>query len=331
MRALKVLAFLVALCLTGGHDVADEPKPATLKDGFREHWRQLLILNTDRLHQGSQNALWYGEFLRAVKAGTATTRPAAEWHRALVDATILGRRMDSCYRDSGCMSEKFVVELLVLALREDDPMIREFATRTLARECRLRDLEAHCSDIMKSLKRPLVDEQWQLYGRLPLAEAERKELARDEKAPVEVRARAGAAELEKKLIAEFEATAEYWAKRNLAGQLGYVGSRRCAEALVRGLTSPAFVRTAVDERAVRTDVLLALGQIYQDEPLFTTDARFVSDNGDKAFDLYRGIFEYTRDVDDWALKNFGQKAWDGQPPSWFQHGLGVPIHRRPPK
>jgi hypothetical protein len=108
--------------------------------------------------------------------------------------------------------------------------------------------------------------------------------------------------------------------------LGYVGNKRCAAALAKGLQSEVFVHSAVDEVSIRRDVLLALGMIYQDEPLFTRDAAFLREQGDKSFDVYRTMADYQKDVNAWVLEHFGHEAW-GKGPIWFSRPLNTPILR----
>jgi hypothetical protein len=329
MTLARVVTMIIAACTVSGAALAETPASTGFKDEFVKHRQQILIMNMDLRHDENDSAEWFDKFLRELPANR-DTHSDEDWRSALAKAILNAKQGHLFFRNTGYVVQKCVIDLLIAGLSEPDRGIQERAARTLAYECYQDDIDKRSERILQILKSPPVEggwgDRWQLYGRLRLDEVARKQLADNQKAPPEVRARVGNEEVERKLIDEFEKATDYFAKQKLARQLGYVGNKRCAAALAKGLQSEVFVHSAVDEVSIRRDVLLALGMIYQDEPLFTRDAAFLREQGDKSFDVYRTMADYQKDVNAWVLEHFGHEAW-GKGPIWFSRPLNTPILR----
>jgi hypothetical protein len=79
-----------------------------------------------------------------------------------------------------------------------------------------------------------------------------------------------------------------------------------------------------EDRSIKIEVLLSLGQIFPDEDIFTKYALFLSDNSDVVFDRRYGLAKYISDVDTWVREHYGISAW-GKDPVWFIRYHSVPI------
>lgn len=295
-----------------------------LREALLPVQRWLLVNNMDWKRTGAQNAIWFDAFLREIPDAKFNLSDK-DWWQALTYSILLGKHDHLFYQNSGYVREEPVVKLLIAALKDKHKDRRELVFHTLAFECHQEDLERYAKEILTEVKPDaLVGDEWNLYAKLPLEQAQRDALAKNEKAPIEVRARAGDAGSVQKLIDDFAKANDYHEMQRLGKRLGYAGTPRCAEALVKGLQSPVEVDVQTEARSIRGDVLLALGRIYQKERLFTTDAQFLTQNSDEMFETYRGHAEYTKEVDEWVQKNFKHPAWGGGE-VWFVKVRNTPI------
>lgn len=307
------LSFMIALFLPP-KGLAVGTEPGSLRESIETNRRHLLVLNADGLRMREQNASWFADLLGRVQTGS--TISDEELQRALIYIGLLGRQGLYMYRDTGFITDDRIVLMLAHGVKEQRPETREYSIQTLANECLEGSLQRYASVISEGLGSPRSHFEWLLYGRLASDDSVRAALAANPEAPEEVRARAGNKMIEGTLITNFEAETDYQAKARRARQLGYVATHACAKSLIRGLRSPVVGRGPVDERSIRGEVLLALGHIYPDEPLFTRDAIYLTQTNDRDFDRVRGIQEYVRDVNTWVRAKFSESAWDVEP-TWF--------------
>ena len=313
-----------ALCAWPG-----DAAPLSLRDAVHKHRHWLRIGNMDWKRTGAQNAVWFDTFLDEFETPGFTIRDEY-WKTVLHTVVMLGKHYHLFYQNTGFIREEPALEIVLAALGEKSREVREIAVKTLAGECYRSDLERHTQAILPYLAAATLNEdEWLLYGVLALSDADRLKAAQDRGAPVEVRARVGDAASEESLISAFEKETDYHAMRRLARKLGYAGTERCAAALAKALASEVVIRSQVEDRSIRGDVLLALGHIYQTEPLFTADALFLTQNSDESFDRYRNREEYLKDVDAWIKKKFHHAAW-GAGEVWFVRYNNTPTVKAPP-
>lgn len=283
-----------------------------------------LIAYANSFESNSQNAAWLRAFLD--DADRAAARPAQDWTRALRRLVSLGKQEGVFFKSTGFVEDRKIVELLVAALSEPDADTRDVALKSLAHATRQTDLE-HFSDSIRSALAALPpDEGLLVLGKLPLTSGEQLQVRARAGAQLEIRARLGDTDAEQELIRQFTQESDYYAKKSLAQRLGYAGTLKCVQALVEGLRSSVSSNGLYDDRSIRCDILLALGQIYQDEPLFTRDACLLADNDDQTFNRNRGIDKYCKAVNEWVQQRIGHPAWNPEE-VWFVRWHQVPVVR----
>ncbi len=174
--------------------------------------------------------------------------------------------------------------------------------------------------------RPKCFERIKLYALLDLSPEEKEQVLSWKNAPLTARARCGDREAEAKLIEQFEGTKVFPEKVSLARQLAYAATPACRAALVRGLNSPLSFKSELAEDSVRSYILMAMGLIYQEEPLFTSDAYMLHWRQPSHFNEERGLNAYIHDVDRWVREHYEHSAWDTES-VWFRRGVtAVPRH-----
>ena len=139
---------------------------------------------------------------------------------------------------------------------------------------------------------------------MPLEKSRQQELLQEASLPLEIRARLGDGQAESQLIRHFREAKEYGEKSRLAGQLGYVGSKAGARALVGELNSPLVWRATREHISIRCPIILALGRIHPDELLVTARMQQIIDMGDDRYGQ-RKVQEFVREVARWARKALG--------------------------
>ena len=294
---------------------------STLRNAMQAQREYFLTNYSPRLQTNVQSAVWLNTFLSDL--GTSAERPQPDWVVALRRLVSLGKQEDLFYKNTGYVEDVHVLEVVIGALKETDRDARDYAVETLAWHTRDKDLASFAKVIKKSLVSPGSEDELLLLGRLPLDKDERREALAKASQLVPMRIRLGDAGPQKELIESFKNETNYFEKARLARLLGYAGTHACAEALVDGLRSEVSTKGRYDDRSIRVDVLLALGQIYQDEMLFTRDARLLADNSDVTFDQFHRLATYIEEVNAWAQKNFGHPAWENKQ-VWFIKFLNIP-------
>lgn len=319
------LLLLMSLVSMGSVQATESDMMALMQDN-RQHF---LDTYSDWFNNsGSQNAAWLKNFLMDLDPEKSTSVQATisleDRRLALIRLISLSKLEHVFGAATGYVEDKKLMPILIAALRETDGKIREIALKTLTWETRRSDLLQWSDDIKKAIESDTGETALLLLAQLPLTPEEQSEILSQSGVMPEIRARLGDKEAEHELIAEFEAEDDYSRKKNLAQRLGYVGTEASARALVDALRSPVRIEGVYNDRSIRCDVLLALGQIYQDEPLFTRDAQLLASNSQETFDRYRGMASYIADVDAWVQKNFGRSAW-GENEVWFIRWRHLPL------
>jgi hypothetical protein len=262
----------------------------------------------------SQNAEWLRIFLTDVGAGEA--RSADDWQTALIRLVSAGMREQRIGGKSGFIEDPAVVDLVVSALSEPDPETRAIAVQTLTWSTKAADLATFAERIKAALAGATDEAELRLLALLPATEPQRAALRERAADWPDIRARLGDADAARERMAAFAAATDYNRMRNLARDLGYIGTADCAKALVAGLRSEISSKGVHDDRSIRCAILVALGRIYQDEPLFTTDAWLLSEHSDQVFDQRRGLARYADEVNAWTRAHLATDAWQPQA-VWF--------------
>ena len=293
---------------------------------------------------GSPRA-WQAGQIRELLDGRedAGPRSTEEWVRllgALVEDSVWGYFPRSGPY-SGVVQHDEIVDVLVGALRDGDKGVRRRAAVHLVTDVSGTMRGRHAKEIREALG--FGQDLRRTPGALFLfvkcgATAEQKaEILTWANVSSSVRALCGDKDAEADFIARFRESAEFVEKDGLATTLGLLGTPACAEALVDGLRSHVCIETpdGVFLRSIRISVLQALGRVYDDEKLFTTEAAVLGRVDDEAFDRKYDIKRYAAEVDRWVRERFGRGAWGGGD-LWFSgHRFndsepGFPfVHRRP--
>ena len=101
------------------------------------------------------------------------------------------------------------------------------------------------------------------------------------------------------LAAAFLGATDFRRKSDLAEQLGYIGSDACAKALLSEFNSPVIGEFKYDRVSIRCPIVLALGRIYPDEPLLTSEIRQMLSVGEDDYGDEK-VNSYLADVAAWA-------------------------------
>ncbi|MCB1859903.1 MAG: hypothetical protein KDI63_16645 [Gammaproteobacteria bacterium] len=316
----RVLFVFLLLFADAGFGADPTPTMRTLLQEDRHHF---LETYADWLNNsGSQNAAWLRHFLTDLENGAPSS--SADWLLALRRLVSLSSHDYQLGSVSGYIEDNRIIPILVASLTDENQAIREYALQVLGEGTRRSDLLGWKEQIRVAIGSRDDEQALRLLGQLPLMDERRLEILSATGVPLEVRARLGDHEAEQRLISEFVAETDYSAKRNLAQQLGYAGTEASVQALLDGLDSPVKIEAEYDDRSIRCDVLLALGRIYQDEPLFTRDARLLTSSDEETFDRLRGTASYIADVEEWAQKNFARSIW-GKNEVWFVRWRHIPV------
>ncbi|UCG32723.1 MAG: hypothetical protein JSU68_13785, partial [Phycisphaerales bacterium] len=217
------------------------------------------------------------------------------------------------YIDSSAM-----LDLLMAAIEDEDERLPGPALKLMDKHARPEDVQRFTNRLMAVAPRLGGAEFCRLLGVtdspevIPILE-EIDARGPGYKVPDEVWARLGNREIEERLIAEFEQEPDCRAKGYKALVLGYVGTRRCAEALAAELRSPLAVRGPSDEYSLRYRLLQSLGKIYASEPLFTSELALIVARHDEYAQSGRGDDYFDR-VEKWCGENLGVRYTKERPP-----------------
>jgi hypothetical protein len=211
--------------------------------------------------------------------------------------SFLGRR-------NGWMEDPVVISIVAGALTDADHEIGGRAISILLSETPRHLLILHNAAIKAATQTISWRKQERLLALLPLDEQERAELLAKPGLDREVRARLGDTAAEDELIEAFHAEREWGPKAGLAYALGYVGSQRAGEALVRDLKSDV-VRRQKGTVSIRVPIIQALKMMHDQEPLFWED-EFATKRGDDFRDDPRAEARAFLDrVYQWAEVTYG--------------------------
>ncbi len=318
--AARARAWLLCLCLSA---LAGPALAQGEVRGLILARRDVLLAQKDWQEPGSQSAQWFRGFLEdAGKGGPG--QDDQEWEDALRYLVGIARRQYSLLEATGFVDDPEAVPILIATLREGNGDTRDFALRTLTWQTRQADLERSAAAVRQALGTPDRHDQWRLWARLPLTDAEKREAQARPDLGLEVRARLGNSQAEADLILAFETRTDYEGQERYALLLGYAGTPPCARALVEGLRSPLVAKRQHEDRSIRVPILGALGLIHQDEPLFTRDARLLAESAEDVFDRWRGQTAYVQDVDAWVRARYNRPAW-GDIEVWFKRSHHTPL------
>jgi hypothetical protein len=313
------MAILVVVCGLSESHAADSTAQKLMYEN-RSAYRSAI----DELPgKNNSESVWLKRYLENLDQKKISDSPE-DRERALYGLIRVSKHQRGKQERTGIIEDASTVAVLVAALRDESPPVRDAALNALTWETRLSDLRRYSSEIKSGLGSDLKSDDLLLLARLPLSKEEQQNLSSRYQLDPEVRARLGDKSAELELVTLFKGATDYEAMRKLAHKLSYIGSDRCARALVEGLQSNVAFSSRYEDRSIRIEILLSLGRIFPDVRLFTTYAVALSDSNDAAFDRRYGLANYISDIDAWVRKHFGQPAW-GKEPVWFIRFHAVPI------
>ena len=287
------------------------------------------LLRKHRQHIAAINAEWLGNtnihssfdlkaFLRNLD-NEAFDPPPKDLYTALLFLVVPRNKEREARICRRFVDDPKAIEVLVAALKEKSADLHRYALDKLLWETRRKDLEQYAPMIKAGIGLEPKGDEDKLLALLPLTQDEQNMLLSQPSQSFITRARLGDKDAERKLIKQFE-DGGYDEKKHLARYLGFVGTPQCARALVDALQSPLFNRWYGDNEnydySIRMDVLIALGNIYQDELLFTREAVLLPYSEDDCFNRVGGKANYLKAVDVWVQERFGHSAW-GEGEVWF--------------
>lgn len=316
-RCASVLLAVAALwCLFGGDSMVlgYQDMVALLKAG-QTHFRSVVERSDIRTEDGR-------EVLPFLNQPIPSQLSAEDKAWILKVLAFAGHTPEDPHDVTGYIVDSEVVQLLFVALADGDAAVARVACESILRDVEPRERTQQATANKESLMRMKSDCAGRVLAELPLTPGERSAVLRDFRLQPEVRARLGDTEAEAELIQRFENATDFSDKVNAAHALGYAGTRRCGEALVRGLKAPQFL-VKRERRSVRVDIIKALGKIHPGEPLLTQQIKEVEDRGDEYLGGPEGVKRYLDRIYAWARAAYGF-APEGPEPGLFLVERGKP-------
>lgn len=291
---------------------------------FRDEIPMLVPMNKhltyfDRAYRNrtDSGSVWMQEFIKNIQVSSISSE---DWRKAIiniVNASMYGK-FNQDDDPSGFVKDYQVVEVLVSALESQDKQIRTHATDALLWHVGNRLRLKYSEGIKGALGvHPELKDEKRLFAKCDLTDEQKMDvlLWEDATDPV-IRALCGDNKAEMELILKFDKSESFGEKSRLARELACVGKPKCTEALINGLKSSLVSESEYADTSIRKNILLALGIIFEDEPLFTVDSFLIKQNSDYVFDRIRGLDDYVKDVDSWVRERFGYSAWNSDD-VWF--------------
>ena len=319
---MKVWIFGVGLAIYGvlaSTSTAGEASGPSLIELMRKHRQHIAAINAEWLGNTNINSSFdLKAFLRNLD-NEAFNPPPEDLYSALHSLVVPDNKERKARISRRFIEDPKAIEVIVAALKEKSGGLHRYALDKLLWETRRKDLEQYAPVIKAVIGLDPKGDEELLLALLPLTQDEQNILLSQSRLSFVTRARLGDKEAERKLIKQFE-DGDYDEKKNLARFLGCVGTPQCARALVDALQSPLFNRFYGENEnhdySIRIDVLTALGNIYQDELLFTREAVLLPYSEDDCFNRVGGKANYLKAVDVWVQERFGHSAW-GEGEVWF--------------
>ena len=278
----------------------------------------------DQYKGNDSNGIWMNKFIEKVDGESLSDE---EWSRAISILVVDSQKgkFKQGGSDLGFVQDEQTVDILVTALKDKNRIGREFAVDTLTWRTVNNIRNKYAKEIREELgPRPELREEMFLFAKCGLTSLQKRELLTWNDVPAPVRALCGDLNAENKLIFEFKESDDYFEKAKLSRQLAYIGTHACVVALIDGLQSSTILETPYETCSIRIEIIESLGIIYNEEKIFTTDAKILKSNSDEVFDQRCGLNDYIKEVDHWVLNKFGHSAWNSDN-VWFKRVKNVPI------
>lgn len=269
------------------------------------------------------------EFIEGAKNGELSTD---DWRSLLIRYAYAsaGGELSGGER-SYFIQDDEVVELCIAALGCGNETLRSVACKTLASKIGNKKRARFASAIKATYGSVPLEESHSYVSLYCMCNPEDQDKEAilswlkddyDDFGYVFVRALCGDTTAEKQLITAFKNSTDYTEAVELAEYLSFIGNQKCAEVLIEKLGSDLFESRGGGFPeggviSIRVELLRCLGMIYEDEPLFTTDAIMISSYSGRKFEKERGHDKYVEEVNRWVEKHFGHPAWSG-PDVWFR-------------
>lgn len=284
-RSFKRICFavFVLLLMTGAHAQSFDPAP--IRQCINRHRAFFDEKYRDRVSSFKEKDERFSAYERMVEEGCS----ADEWRRVVYSLlwtnTLLKRPEE--------------IELLLAALNGQHKSIHDRAFDLLMWNVS-NDMKARYARQIKEALRGIpssLEAQW-LIAKCTSDEREKARLLRSGFADdLTFRALCGDAEAEKEIVWLFREASSYEEMNRWVRPLAFIGSKRCAEALVDGLGSPAFKVRAHYYESIRHPILSNLGLIYEDKADLFHDVLVVTTS------------EELDELDQWVRQSFGHPAW----------------------
>lgn len=243
------------------------------------HWLDLVNQHRDDIRAGLEHR---PQITRRAESIILLQNPVPQELEFNVRRNLLGDilllRWESEWREDGRL-----IGILVAALTDAHSEIGGRAYATLETSVPRRLLAPHAASIKAALHEIKWRKSERLLALLPLNQQERADLLAKPGLDRQVRARLGDTAAETELIQAFHAERDWGRKAGLAYLLGYVGTQRAGEALVRDLKSDIMRRTDNSAESIRVPIISALKEMHENEPLFWEDD-FATRRGDDLID-----------------------------------------------
>jgi len=241
------------------------------------------------------------ELRNRLSASLANVAGADDLNRFIVTLTDVSRLSQDGKQDTGFIRDEVVARTLAVTLSSALPDSRELAAKLLLDHATVSQLKACADDVRRGLAGISRGEAIRLEAMLPLTPADARAILQRPDVPPEVRARLGDRQAEQQLIDAFRAAEDFRAKSDLATLLGYVGTDASVKALISEFNSPVVGEFKYMRVSIRCAIILALGRIYPDQPLLTSELRRIIENGDDEYGA-GNLRKYLADVAAWAAK-----------------------------
>jgi hypothetical protein len=292
-------------------------------------WIAVVNENRDYLRDLGRQAERYGDYSREVAKLLEQPVPG---ELGVEERRLLFSKIGHVTPTRGWVCDATVAAVLAAALTDEDRELRQEAFDRLTWRTKKRVLALQAAEIKAALKAQSFRGEATLLALLPLSDEEKAELLRRPDLPLPVRARLGDAQAEQELI---DAVAHPKGIREMqlaAVGLGYVGTRRAGETLVRALKSDVATKPDPDsQESIRPTLIMCLGRIHEDDPIVTTDYDRVVDEMGSGGRAQNDITArtYLDRLYEWARVTYGvtPEGPEGLPLLW-RYGSSHPFPKR---
>lgn len=305
------LLFISLNCLMGANydikEIKNTNQLAGIKQQAPEEWISLLYKNqtvlNSRLENSPNQTSGQKETIQIIK-NKADLLPDSIRLILISNIFDVSLYSNDTNQYTGFIEDNLILQILIEALKDSDQNIRNRALSYILNYAKINMLKEYSVTVKNNIEKNDYNNKALLMGLLVLTPEEKSTLLSQNKTPEIVTARIGNPELQAKFINQFAQAKTYKEKYEAAEQLGYIGTSKCAESLIKGLDSDLKLEALYEHVSIKYIIIKTLGRIYPDEPLFTTEINKIAEMGDDRYGGNTAIKMYLSKISEWSYRKF---------------------------